>query len=188
MNLRLGAYDSTLPPKITPLGIVYHEYGLSDYGGKRVRKTCTRMTEAGVEPYIIAQFREWALRLPVELPAWIDGAYERRMAAWRACVGKRLPNGRTISADILDRVTPASFRVILHPEPFAVPQGITAGFSYSDRVEAVGAYLGSYEGVPNSWLRKCDDLIEYELGNLIGIRHGFAPQRIEDEIGSKSPC
>ena len=185
MNLRLGAYDPALPPKHTPLGITVYAYGLDDYGPKRVRKTSQRMIEAGVALWIIEQFREWGLRLPEELPAWIDNAYTERINAWRACVGHRLPNGKTISNDKLNGVTPASFRIILHPEPFAVPQGgLTAGASWSDRVEVVAAYLDQ----GNTWLRKCDDLIAWELGNLIGIRHGFSPRVVGEEIGNRSPC
>jgi hypothetical protein len=188
MNIRLGLYDSSLPPKITSLGITYFPYGLDDYPPNRLRKTCNKMTKLGVEPYLITQFREWAARLPAELPAWIDNAYTERINAWRACVGYQLPNGKTISKDVLDKVTPGSFKVILHPEPFQVPQTITAGAAYIDRVEVVIAYLGPYEGKPNAWLRKCDDLCQWEISNMIGIRHGFSPMDVSQEIGNRSPC
>jgi hypothetical protein len=188
MNIRLGDFDGGLPPKITPLGITYFSYGLDDFGKNRVRKAANRMTEAGVQPYIIAQFREWALRLPAELPQWLDKAYSDRQTAWRACIGRRLPNGKQISADVLDRATPGSLRVILHPEPFQVPQGLTAGAAYDDRIEVVIAYLGAYEGQENVWLRKCDDLAQWEIGNWIGVQHGFRPMVVAQEIGSNPPC
>ena len=184
MNIRLGPYDPAYPPLTTPLGIVVHTNGLADYGPKRVRKMCNRMVDADVQPYIIEQFREWALRLPAELPTWIDTAYSDRLAAWHACRGCKLPNGTTISATVLDSVKPTSFRVILHPEPFAVPQGVTAGASWSDRVEVILAMLDQND----TWLRKCDDLIAWELGNLIGIRHGFSPRNPAEEVGNKTPC
>ena len=143
------------------------------------------MVKQRVEPALIEQFEEWALRLPDELPLWIDQAYTDRLNAWRACVGRQLPNGTTISASVLDRVTPQSFVIKLHRDPFPVVQGVlTAGASWTDRIEVVVAYLDN----DNTWLRRCDALIEYELGNLIGIRHGFAPQIAAHEIGDRSPC
>lgn len=184
MNLRLGLYLPDFPPTVTPLGITVHTCGLLDYGSKRVRKTCQRMIEANVQPWIIEQFREWGLRLPAELPTWIDTAYTERMTAWGACIGHRLPNGHLVSAALLHSTPPTSIKVILHPEPFAVPQGKTAGASWSDRVEVVIAYLDQHD----TWLRKCDDLIAWELGNLIGIRHGFSPRNVNEEIGNRSPC
>lgn len=189
MNLLLGPHDPQAPPKTTPAGITYYAYGLDEYSEKRINKKAVgRMVKANVEPWLIEEFREWALRLPTELAGWIDTAYFDRLTAWRACTGSKLPNGTTISENVLDRVTPQSFKVIFHPEPFAVPQGITAGYSQDDRVEVVIAYLGSYEGKVNTWLRKCDDLLQWEIGNLIGIRHGFRPQDPAQEIGSRSPC
>ena len=188
MNLRLGLYLPDFPPTVTPLGITVHTCGLLDYGSKRVRKTCQRMIDEQVSDWIINQFREWALRLPAELPAWIDAAYTERLNAWQICVGKRLPNGKAISDDVLNRITPASFCVVLHPEPWAPAGVLTAGASWSDRVEVVVAYLGSSEGVANSWLRKCDDLFAWELGNLIGLRCGYRPKSVETEIGNGSPC
>ena len=189
MNLALGVYNSNADSKRTPLGIEYFPFGLDDYGPKRIRKKgINKMVEAGVEPYIIEQFRTWATALPENLPAWLDERFESRMAAWRACVGKPLPNGRLIDAKVLDGV-PGSFKVFLHPEPFPVMGGqITCGASYPDRIDVVAYYLGSSEGVPNSWLRKCDDLFEWEIGNLIGIRHGYSPTDVSQEIGSRSPC
>src|SRR5687768_12806294 len=97
MNIRLGAYNNTLPPKITPLGIVYHANGLDDYTPNRVRKSGNKMANKGVEPYLVAQFKEWATRLPAELPEWIDAAYNERLADWMRCIGRQLPNGKTIS-------------------------------------------------------------------------------------------
>lgn len=184
MKLRLGLYLPDFPPTITPLGIAVHTQGLADYGPKRVRKTCQRMTEAGVAPWLIEQFREWALRLPAELCGWVDAAYAARIAAWAACAGRRLPNGKAISGAVIDGVKPSTFRIILHPEPFAVPQGVTAGASWADRIEVVAAYLDQHD----TWLRRCDDLIAWELGNLIGIRHGFSPRVVGEEVGNKSPC
>lgn len=143
------------------------------------------MTEQGVAEYIIAEFREWGLRLPAELATWIDKAYSERMADWRGCIGHYLPNGEQITASKLDKCSPDKLRVILHPEPFAVPQGVlTAGCAYSDRIESVIVYLDS----GNTWLRRCDQICSWEFGNLIARNCGYSPQDASKEIGSRKPC
>jgi len=184
MDIKLGSYDSQAPPKITPLGISYFPYGLDDYGPKKVKRAVARMTEAGVQPYIIAEFREWALRLPTELQSWLDAAYQARMDGWRACIGHRLPNGKEITASVLDKITPVSFKIIFHPAPFAVPQGLTVdGCAYNDRIEIVIADLSN----DNTWLRKCDALAQWEIGNLIARRFDYFPDP-DHEVGNHDPC
>jgi len=185
LNIRLGNYDAQRPPKTTALGLLYYPYGLDDFGKNKVRKACNRMTEAGVEPYIIAEIREWVPRLPAELPIWIDAAWTARMKAWTACVGSRLPNGKEITQGTLNKCAVNPPRVVLHPEPFLVPQGVkTAGAAYKDRIEIVIAYLDAN----NTWLRKCDDLIAWELGNWLGIQFDYRPQDVSKEIGNRAPC
>lgn len=186
MNLPLGDYNPQAPPKISPAGLTYWAFGLDEYGPKRVKKKCVnRMVAEGVSPAIIAEFREWALRLPTELPAWIDTAWATRLNDWFACVGCRLPNGATITDTGLHSAIANPPKIILHPEPFRVPQGVlTAGAAYNDRIEVVIAFLDQH----GTWLRKCDDLIVWEAGNWIARRFGFSPQDASQEIGSKSPC
>lgn len=185
LKLRLGAYDPTLPPKRTPLGITLYAYGLDDYGPKRVRKTCQRMIEAGVSDWLIEQFRGWALRLPAELPMWADTAYTVQVDKWLACVGRRLPDGTTVKQSVLSTITPASITIKLHETAFNTPQGVlTAGAAWTDRIEVVAALVDH----DNTWLRRCDELFAWELGNLIGLRCGYRPRTVEAEIGNQSPC
>lgn len=183
MDIKLGPYDPNAPPKITPLGLTYFDYGLSDYGPKKVKRAVARMTEAGVQPYIIAEFRAWALELPTELPDWLDAAFRARKDAWIACIGKRLPNGKEITAEGLARITPASIKVLFHPTPFAGPHGMTVdGLAYTDHIEVVIADLSN----DNTWLRRCDHLAEWEFGNLIARRFDYFPAP-NDEIGNHNP-
>ena len=186
MKILMGSYNEQAPPKVTAAGISYWAFDLDNYGPKRInKKAVNRLTRAGVSPEIIATFREWALRLPAELSDWIDTAWQGRIDAWRACVGQRLPNGAEITASKLNSITPQSFKIIFHPEPFLVVQGVkAAGAAWADRIEVVIAYLDAN----NTWLRKCDDLLAWEFGNCLGIRHGFSPQDPTQEIGSKTPC
>ena len=185
MELRLGLYNHNAQPKRTPLGITVYTHDLDDYGPKRVRKTCNRMLAENVEQHLVDQFREWALRLPAELLTWIDGLYCAAIHQWSVCVGHHLPDGSTIKKTVLDSITPASFTIRLQPGPFQTPQGIlTAGASWTDRIEVLAAYLGS----ENTWLRKCDDLIAWELGNLIALRHDYHPSGVAGEVGNRSPC
>ena len=185
LKLRLGAYNPDAPPKRTPLGITVFTYDLDDYGPKRVRKTCQRMIEAGIADYMIEQFREWALRLPAELLGWADGIYRAQLDKWLDCVGHRLPDGTTIKRSVLDGITPASITIKLHAEPFTPPRGVlTAGAAWTDRIEVITALVDH----DNTWLRKCDDLMAWELGNLIGLRCGYRPRSVETEIGNQSPC
>lgn len=184
MNIRLGDYDQSLPPKRTPLGILYFPYGLDDFGKNRIRKAVRKMTEAGVLEYIVNQFKEWATQLPVELPSWIDAAYTARLADWRRCIGRKLPNGVTITASKLDSITPDSFKIIFHPEPFQSRGGLTVdGLATPDKIEVVIADLSD----GNTWLRRCDQLIEWEIGNMISMRCGYHTTP-DKEIGNKNPC
>jgi hypothetical protein len=185
MIIKLGAYNPGAPPKTTPGGLLVYTYGLDEFGKNKIRKACNRMTEAGVEPYIIAEFREWATRLPIELLDWMDAEWRARLAAWRSCVGRSLPNGTRISSGTLNSLAANPPRVVLHPEPFLVPQGVkTAGAAYKNKIEIVIAFLDQKD----TWLRRCDHLGAWEFGNLIGINHGFSPQNVGQEIGDKSPC
>ena len=185
MDVRLGAYDPMAPAKVTPLGFLYFSFGLDDYGPKRVMKTARRLTAAGVLPAVVSEFEAYAAALPVELPNWIDSAYQARMGEWRACIGARLPNGREITGSALARILPRSIRLIFHPAPFTVPPGrLVAGCAYSDRIELVMAAISD----GGTWLRRADRLAEWELGNLIARRLGFAPADANLEIGNKRPC
>lgn len=185
MNIRLGDYDPTLPPKTTPLGITYYPYGIDDYGPKRVRKAIRKMRLASVAEYIIAEFEPFALALPDELANWIDTAYVRRMNDWRLCVGSRLPNGRMITDEKLDTLTPSKIRIIFHAEPLVISTGEeVASAAWVDRIESVMAYLSN----ENSWLRRADKLVEYEIGNWIGIQFSYYPHDTANEIGHRKPC
>jgi hypothetical protein len=185
MKIHLGDFVEERTPLITPLGIMVHEHGLVDYGPKRVRKACNKMTVEGVSPAVIAEFRTWALQIPNDLCSWIDTVWAVRMQAWAECVGQRLPNGATISQTKIDDLIRKPPPIIMHADPFPVNGSVlTAGVAYDDRIEVVLAYLDQH----NTWLRKCDDLIAWELGNLIGIRHGYRPSDPDKEIGNKVPC
>jgi len=188
MNLKLGTYVANAPAKTTPLGIVYWPRGCDDYGQKRVQKTCNRMVEAGVQPHIIDEFRAWALLLPTELPTWIDAAYTERITDWRSCIGKKLPNGKTITAGNVNKVTPRYFQIFLHPRPFLMTGRTEAGLvpaaAWDTRIEVLTAYLSD----SNTWFRRCDKLIVWEIGNLISRNCGFSPMDVNQEIGHRRPC
>ena len=185
MNIRLGDFDPTLPAKHTPLGICYEPRGLDDYGKNRLRKSLNKLRAAGIGESILAEFEPWARALPTELPNWIDAVYLARLKDWQESIGKRLPNGATITETGLARVVPSRVRIVFHPEPFPVVQGVlTAGAAYQDHIEVVIAYLDQHD----TWLRRCDQLIEWELGNWIARQFGFAPQDASLEIGNHKPA
>lgn len=191
MNIRLGDYDPNALIKTTPLGVRYLAHGLDDFGKNRIRKACVKMTNAGVADWIIDGFRLWATALPNDLPNWIDAAYLNRMTDWHACAGCKLPNGRVITTARLTAIQPSDLMIVFHDEPWPVSgrgNAVTCGAAYKDRIEVVDAYLGAYDGVENTWLRRCDQLIEWELGNWLGIQFDFSPQNINEEIGNKKPC
>lgn len=187
MNIRLGPYDATSQPKRTPLGIEYNIHGLDEYGPRRVKKVAARMEAAEVAQYIIDDFERWATAMPSELPNWLDAAYMARMKDWQACVGHRLSNGTLIDLATLDSLLPEKVKIIFHPHAFPVPQRdnvLTDGAAYMDRIEVAIVSLESN----NTWLRKGDVLVEWELGNWIARQFGFSPQDDRLEIGNKRPC
>jgi hypothetical protein len=142
------------------------------------------MRAAGVAEYIIAEFEPFGLALPSQLANWLDAAYTARMDDWKSCAGHQLPNGHTITVDKLRTLTPNKLRIIFHAEPIITSIGEAAGATWSDRVEIMMAYLSNN----NSWLRRADQLANYEIGNWLALQFDYRPQNAAGEIGNKKPC
>ncbi len=171
----------------TGAGVRYDDRGFDAYRKNRARKTRRWMLELGLPAPIIDEFDAYARQItqPAHLALALDRAFTRTRDRFLAC------GEWSKAARVAHLVTPGSITVYVEPAPWLAPQGVyTNGLTTTDgkAIRAVVCQVNAINRPASAWLTTFDRLVEYEMVNLFGLRAGYRPRTVADEIGSRDVC
>jgi len=181
----LGAADLSAPPTRTPAGFTVFGRGfIGRDNPKRVRKSINWLTNHDAS-HLADNFTLYASMVSDHwyLIAETDSAWRVIRERWIDCGGRYETVARSTS--------PRSISVYIEPGPFRHPQqeGLLNGMTDGSIIRASIISANSVSTDPHTaWLVTYRAIVEYEMGNLLGVRLGIPWTGYTSEIGDRSPC
>ncbi|HYP27810.1 MAG TPA: hypothetical protein VE262_13925 [Blastocatellia bacterium] len=182
----LGASDMSAQAVRTPVGFTLHARGFIERDNpKRARKTIGFLSKQGA-PHLVPSFVDYAESVSDYwfLLEQTDEVWRATRDRWVACGGRYEQVAKSMS--------PRRITIYIEDRPFTHPahpglklNGLTDG-------RMIRAVILSTNGMKtdprNAWLVTYRQVLEWEMGNLLGAAMGVPFTGVGNEIGSNSPC
>lgn len=182
----LGASDMTAQATRTPAGFTVYGRGFIERDNpKRTQKSVRFLNKNGAE-HLVPFFTDYASQVA---DYWY--LIEETDRAWATIRGRWIDCGGRFE-QVAKSTSPRRVTIYVEDRPFTHPahpglrlNGLTDG-------RMIRAVIVSTNGLKtdprNSWLVTYRQVLEWEMGNLLGVVMGVPFTGVAGEIGDRSPC